>query len=104
MSRFIFSADLVDEMKEAVRNIVNLLDVTDSEVRRSALTALGELSKQREGLHCPPGACLNLFFPEGLIPETRNAVPSIVKALEDECSQVRRSAVTALSEFSKQRE
>lgn len=104
MSRFIFSADLVDEMKEAVPNIVNLLEVTDWEVRHSALTALGELSKQREGLHRLPGTCLNLSFPEGLIPATRNAVPNIVKALEDGCSQVRCLAVTVLGEFSKQRE
>ena len=91
-------------MKEAVQKIVNLLDVTDWKVRHSASTALGELSKQCEGLHRLLGACLNLFFPEGLIPAIKNAVPSIVKALEDTCSQVRLSAMTALGEFSKQRE
>lgn len=44
-----------------------------------------------------------LFIAEKLIPAIATyAVPSIVKALEDEDSQVRRSAITALGDFSKQ--
>lgn len=98
-----FTVGLIQAVKNAVPRIVKALEDEDSGVRRSAITTLSEFAEQRKQF-CRLLSPVLIHFSAGLLQAIKIAVPVIVKAREDENLDVRRSAVTALTEICKRRE
>jgi HEAT repeat protein len=92
-------------IKEGIPDLLELLKVTDDDVRRAAVSVIVEFSKQRKiYLLIPVPALISILdFPADLVVAIKEGIPLVLDLLKDRNYYVRRAAVSAITDLLKQR-